>query len=67
MSEGNIIFQGTAMRSQRNFRRLGFDFKPFSNPADQFMRFVAVSHPKTQEEVNKLKYLLESYEEKLKP
>ena len=34
MSEGSIVFQGTAMRSQRYFGQLGFNMRPFTNPAD---------------------------------
>ena len=67
MSEGNIVFQGTAMRSQRYLTKLGFEFKPFRNPTDEFMKILAVTYPKSAEEVKKLKYLIEKYDEKLKP
>ena len=53
--------------SAKYFRDLKFSLPTFSNPADTYMRILAVGFPKTLKDENKLKYFNNNYDKKLKP
>jgi len=46
MSDGHCVYQGGAHHSAKYFRKLGFKLPAFSNPADTYMRILAVNYPK---------------------
>lgn len=40
---------------------LGFKLGKYSNPADSFIKVVAINYPKTDEDDKKIKVLMEGY------
>jgi len=48
------------------FRDLKFKLPTFSNPADTYMRILAVGFPKSQKDKDKLTYFNKNYDKKLK-
>jgi len=56
-----MVFQGTAMRCQKYFERLGCPLAPFKNPADSFMKLLSISYPKTEEETEKIESFVIAY------
>ena len=61
MADGNIVYQGIANRAPKYFQMLGFKLGWHVNPADAFIKVVAISYPKTEEDDKKLKLLLDGY------
>ena len=45
MSDGHIVYQGEAKKSAAYFRSIGFSLSTHSNPADTYMRVLAVKYP----------------------
>lgn len=66
MADGYCVYQGEASQSAKHFRKIGFHLPTFSNPADTFMRILAVSYPKTDKDERKLSFLNEQYVNKMK-
>ena len=56
MSDGYCVYQGEAKESARYFRELGFKLPAFTNPADTYMRILAVNYPKTAKDEKKLEF-----------
>ena len=54
MADGHCVYQGDAKESAKYFRKIGFNLPLFSNPADTYMRILAVNYPKTQKDDRKL-------------
>jgi len=46
MTDGNIVYQGTAIESPSYFAGLGIQFPPFCNPADLYMEILSTSNLK---------------------
>jgi hypothetical protein len=61
MADGNIVYQGIANRAPKYFKMLGFELKPRVNPADSFIKVVAINYPKTEKDDEKIKKLLDGY------
>jgi ABC-type multidrug transport system ATPase subunit len=61
MADGNIVYQGIANRAPKYFGMLGFKLGKYSNPADSFIKVVAINYPKTDEDDKKIKVLMEGY------
>jgi hypothetical protein len=53
--------------SAKYFRDLKFSLPTLSNPADTYMRILAVGFPKTAKDEEKIKYFNKNYDKKLKP
>eukprot|EP00347_Sterkiella_histriomuscorum_P001693 403371041 len=66
MADGHVMYQGLAKDSTQYFNRLGLKCPTFSNPADYFMRVLSINYPKQDSDEKKIKFLCDSYEEKLK-
>jgi hypothetical protein len=61
MADGNIVYQGIANEAPAYFSNVGFKFGKFSNPADIFMRVLAINYPKKKEDLEKLELLTSTY------
>lgn len=61
MADGHCVYQGEAAKSASHFRKIGFNLPQFSNPADTFMRILAVNYPKTEKDERKLALFQEQY------
>jgi ABC-type multidrug transport system ATPase subunit len=46
MCDGNIVYQGDAAKSPSYFRSIKYDMPRFANPADIFMKLLAINYPK---------------------
>ena len=53
--------------SAKYFRDLNFSLPTFSNPADTYMRILAVNFPKAEKDNRKLAYFNANYDKNLKP
>jgi ABC-type multidrug transport system ATPase subunit len=67
ISDGHIVFQGTAMRCQKYFFKLGCPLEKFKNPADSLMKILSVNYPKTPADEEKIKKFVDSYKLKILP
>lgn len=65
MSDGHCVYQGAAKESARYFRQLGFTLPTFSNPADTYMRILAVNYPKTEKCDRKIAFFNKHYAQRL--
>ena len=61
MSDGHIVYQGVANQSPAYFLNIGFEFSRFCNPADAYLKILSIDYPKTQTEIDKIRYLVEFY------
>ena len=66
MSDGYCVFQGDAKQSARYFRDIGFKLPEFSNPADTYMRILAVNYPKTEKDERKLVFFNSQYDKRIR-
>lgn len=66
MSDGHCVYQGEACMSSQYFRELNFHISQYSNPADTFMRILAVNYPQTLKDKQKIEFFCHHYETKLK-
>jgi hypothetical protein len=66
MSDGYCVFQGEAKKSAQYFRDLKFKLPTFSNPADTYMRILAVNYPKTEKDFKKLAFFNKFYDRRIK-
>jgi len=57
MSDGYCVYQGEAKLSALYFRKIGFHLPAFSNPADHYMRILAVNYPKSEKDEKKVGFL----------
>ena len=62
MSDGHCVYQGDAKKSAQYFRGLGFNFPAFSNPADKFMKILAINYPPNEKDTRKVKYFCDKYD-----
>lgn len=67
MSDGFCVYQGDAKLSAQYFRDLRFHMPDFSNPADHYMRILAVSFPKNEKDTRKLEFFNQNYDKKIAP
>ena len=61
MADGHIVYQGIANRAPKYFKMLGYELKARVNPADSFIKVLAVNYPKTDKDEEKIKKLLDGY------
>jgi hypothetical protein len=61
MADGNIVYQGDAAKSPSYFRSIKYDMPRFANPADIFMKLLAINYPKTKVDTEKIDYLKRCY------
>ena len=61
MCDGHIIFQGEANKSPPFFRGCGYDMPRQANPADIFMKLLAIHYPKNEEDLAKIQKLKNAY------
>ena len=54
MCDGHIVFQGKAKDSITYFDSMGYKCGRFENPADFFMKILAVSYPQLEEDKKKV-------------
>ena len=66
MSDGYCVYQGEVKVSALYFRDHKFRLPTFSNPADTYMRILAVNFPKTEKDLRKLAYFNQNYDKKIK-
>ena len=45
MADGFCVYQGEARQSAQYFRDIGFGLPQYSNPADTYMRILALKYP----------------------
>lgn len=67
MSNGHIVYQGEAKLSAGYFRSIGFKLPEYSNPADTYMRILAVHYPPTDKDERKTDYFVKCYQDKIHP
>lgn len=63
MSNGHIVYQGEAKLSAPYFRGIGFKLPEYSNPADTYMRILAVHYPPTEKDERKTDFFVKCYKE----
>jgi ATP-binding cassette, subfamily G (WHITE), eye pigment precursor transporter len=61
MADGHIVYQGDAAKSPAYFRSLKYDMPKFANPADVFMKILAINYPKGPVDEEKIRYLKQAY------
>lgn len=61
MSDGYCVYQGDAKLSARYFNDIKFSLPEFTNPADTYMRILAVSFPKSAKDLRKLSFFNTQY------
>ena len=61
MADGYTVFQGDAAESMEYFKTLKFDVPKLCNPADFFMKVLAIKYPKGPEDEAKLLNLNNTY------
>ena len=66
MQDGHIIYQGPAKESAYYFEAIGMGFPQYSNPADYFISKLLINYPKQKEDLEKVEFYLNSYNQKLK-
>jgi len=66
MSDGYCVYQGEAKKSASYFRDLKFKLPTFSNPADTYMRILAVNYPKSDKDLKKLAFFNKYYNSRIK-
>lgn len=54
MCDGHIVYQGDAKDSTDYFKHMGFKINRYDNPADAFMRTLAISYPKSEADEDKI-------------
>ena len=57
--DGYIVYQGYADLSPYYFNSIGFNCPEYANPADYFLKRLAVSYPKCRRDQDKIDYLYE--------
>lgn len=67
MSNGHIVYQGEAKLSASYFRGIGFKMPEFSNPADTYMRILAVHFPPTDKDIRKTDFFVKEYQKQIEP
>lgn len=55
--DGNIVYQGTPMKSVSYFASIGYSCPRFANPADYFMKILTLEYPKAKEDDLKIQNL----------
>ena len=61
------MYQGEAKLSAQYFRGIGFTMPEFSNPADTYMKILAVKYPPTKKDLQKIDYFVKCYKDKVEP
>jgi ABC-type multidrug transport system ATPase subunit len=61
MADGYTVFQGDAAESLEYFRSMGEEVPKLCNPADYFMKILAINYPKGEADFAKLKKFNETY------
>lgn len=62
MSDGHCVYQGEAKRSAQYFRNIGFSLPQYSNPADTYMRILAIKYPPEERDTLKTNHFVKCYE-----
>lgn len=65
MADGHCVYQGEAIKSAQYFRDIGFSLPDYSNPADTYMRILAVNE-KDKEKL-KIKHFVTCYDKYVRP
>ena len=65
MMDGYIMYQGKAKDSTAYFASIGHQCPLQSNPADFYMKVLTVNYPKQAEDENKIKFLMDNYNQRL--
>ena len=53
------------MKSRKYFEKLGYSMQAFSNPADNYMRILNISYPKSEADASKIDEFINNYEAKI--
>jgi len=61
MCDGHIVYQGDAKASAQYFKTIGKPVPRFANPADYFMKLLAIKYPKQSDDEEKIAELLNYY------
>jgi hypothetical protein len=62
MMDGHIVYQGLPLESTLHFAQIGILCPLRSNPADFYMRVLSVNYPKTSEDEEKIKTVVNHYD-----
>lgn len=57
MMDGYIAYQGPARESTLHFSKIGFVCGAQTNPADYYMRILAIDYPKTSEDDKRIEMI----------
>jgi hypothetical protein len=66
MCDGHCVYQDEAIKSADYFRNIGFKIPTYSNPADTYMRILAIKYPPEKKDLQKIEYFKHHYESKQK-
>jgi len=66
MCDGHCVYQDEAIKSAQYFRDIGFELPTYSNPADTYMRILAVNYPPKKKDLSKVEYFVNHYENRQK-
>ena len=61
MADGYIVYQGDAKGSVEYFKKIDRPMPQFANPADFFMKILAIKYPKKKDDEEKIEYLNRYY------
>ena len=71
MSDGHCVYQGEAALSAQYFRDIGFELPTYSNPADTYMRILAIKYlpndQLTEKDSKKTAHFVRCYERFIAP
>ena len=62
MCDGYIVYQGLAKYSSQYFKSIGWEMPIHTNPADYYMAVLAISYPKSKQDIKKIKALKKHYD-----
>ncbi len=65
MMDGYIVYQGLTKNSTAHFAKLGMICPSQTNPADYYMRVLAVNYPKQKEDDEQVKFIVDHYEKNI--
>ena len=59
--DGHIVYQGLAKDSVDHFAQFGYRCSKFANPADYWMRILAINYPKTEDDTKAINLFVDKY------
>ena len=67
MMDGYVVFQGRTKDSTAHFAKMGMICPASSNPADFYMKVLAVNYPKTEDDDRQVAAVVNHYNRNIEP